>query len=661
MPSTAPAAAAAAPAGIRPTSSEPATSTPRAQPPPRLDPRDDLVERRRLPVLDVHADLDEAGARQVEPERAHAGKAAAALPHDRGDRARDLDVVAPQVDVEGDQRPARADEHGTGGRIEPRRAEVGRELAGVDPALELLAARRAGRTPARAPVPPYRKTGRPSSPIRPATSQATPPAPAPCPPGATGTSGHDVGRADPRVRALVPAQVDPLARALDPGDERRRRAPASSPTSVNTERLWSASAWTSSSRARSAERRRRSRRSSPRSRPSEKFGTDSSGNTLRTLGSREGVLPRPRPRVRRLVARARPLRTEHRPGWQDERDRRSRAGSPPCRRSGPSTSPAAPASSRASSRGEVTGLDQSDAMLEVAARAGAGRRPSSRATRSTCRSTTARSTASSRATSTATSRRPSASASSPRRGASRPSSSSSTPALPGERAARRAAGARPHGRHATGTVYKRFFTPDDLLAELGGAPSSTRTAGSSLVAALDAAPGLVPLARLAPARQPRLPRVRRGRLPARVAARCSRGTPASAPTCTASRRGSSRAPSAARGAAVPARPSAAGSTWTRTTFYATFYCAVGHALLPRPGRIGPGRPDARRPREQELCAFWLEWELRLLRPELIVAVGGLAIRRLLGPAHSPTASARRSSAAARPSSRSRTPPASAAG
>jgi uracil-DNA glycosylase len=36
------------------------------------------------------------------------------------------------------------------------------------------------------------------------------------------------------------------------------------------------------------------------------------------------------------------------------------------------------------------------------------------------------------------------------------------------------------------------------------------------------------------------------------------------------------------------------------------------------------------PREQELCAFWRESELRLLRPELIVAVGGLAIRRLLG-------------------------------
>ncbi|MFL6017185.1 MAG: uracil-DNA glycosylase family protein, partial [Gaiellaceae bacterium] len=36
------------------------------------------------------------------------------------------------------------------------------------------------------------------------------------------------------------------------------------------------------------------------------------------------------------------------------------------------------------------------------------------------------------------------------------------------------------------------------------------------------------------------------------------------------------------------------------------------------------------PREQELCAFWRDWELRLVRPRLIVPVGGLAARRLLG-------------------------------
>jgi uracil-DNA glycosylase family 4 len=64
-------------------------------------------------------------------------------------------------------------------------------------------------------------------------------------------------------------------------------------------------------------------------------------------------------------------------------------------------------------------------------------------------------------------------------------------------------------------------------------------------------------------------------------------------------------------------------------FYATFYCASVTRCYPgrAPGGGGDRTPTAR---EQELCAFWREWELRLLRPALIVPVGGLAIRRLLG-------------------------------
>jgi uracil-DNA glycosylase len=64
-------------------------------------------------------------------------------------------------------------------------------------------------------------------------------------------------------------------------------------------------------------------------------------------------------------------------------------------------------------------------------------------------------------------------------------------------------------------------------------------------------------------------------------------------------------------------------------FYETFYCASVT-------RCYPGRPASGRgvrtptPREQELCAFWRRWELEILRPELIVPVGGLAIKRLLG-------------------------------
>ncbi|HEX9416783.1 MAG TPA: uracil-DNA glycosylase family protein [Gaiellaceae bacterium] len=64
-------------------------------------------------------------------------------------------------------------------------------------------------------------------------------------------------------------------------------------------------------------------------------------------------------------------------------------------------------------------------------------------------------------------------------------------------------------------------------------------------------------------------------------------------------------------------------------FYATFYCASITRCYP--GRAPSGRGDRTpTPREQELCAFWREWELRLLRPRLIVPVGGLAIRHLLG-------------------------------
>ena len=64
-------------------------------------------------------------------------------------------------------------------------------------------------------------------------------------------------------------------------------------------------------------------------------------------------------------------------------------------------------------------------------------------------------------------------------------------------------------------------------------------------------------------------------------------------------------------------------------FYATFYCASVTRCYP--GRAPSGRGDRTpTPREQELCSFWREWELELLRPKLIVPVGGLAIRRLLG-------------------------------
>ena len=64
-------------------------------------------------------------------------------------------------------------------------------------------------------------------------------------------------------------------------------------------------------------------------------------------------------------------------------------------------------------------------------------------------------------------------------------------------------------------------------------------------------------------------------------------------------------------------------------FYATFYCASVTRCYP--GRAPSGRGDRTpTPRERELCAFWRRWELEVIRPGLIVPVGGLAIRALLG-------------------------------
>ena len=64
-------------------------------------------------------------------------------------------------------------------------------------------------------------------------------------------------------------------------------------------------------------------------------------------------------------------------------------------------------------------------------------------------------------------------------------------------------------------------------------------------------------------------------------------------------------------------------------FYGTFYCAAVTRCYP--GRAASGRGDRTpTPREQQLCEFWRDWELRLLRPQLIVPIGGIAIKRLLG-------------------------------
>ena len=64
-------------------------------------------------------------------------------------------------------------------------------------------------------------------------------------------------------------------------------------------------------------------------------------------------------------------------------------------------------------------------------------------------------------------------------------------------------------------------------------------------------------------------------------------------------------------------------------FYGTFYCAAVTRCYP--GKAPSGRGDRTpTPTERALCAVWREHELRLLRPALIVTVGGLAAREILG-------------------------------
>ena len=64
-------------------------------------------------------------------------------------------------------------------------------------------------------------------------------------------------------------------------------------------------------------------------------------------------------------------------------------------------------------------------------------------------------------------------------------------------------------------------------------------------------------------------------------------------------------------------------------FYRTFYCASVTRCYPgkHPGGRGDRTPTAH---EQALCAPWRMFELDLLQPALIVTVGGIASRRLLG-------------------------------
>ena len=254
---------------------------------------DDLDERQLERALDVHRDLRDAAARAATPMARSPGSPCS--PPSRTSaatrRASATSAGGAQLQVEGDERLARGDERRAGaagaapaGRSPGARApaELGRRARERrDAAAAQLGAGAPGPLAGELAV---EKTGTSSSlPMRSATTSASAHA-RPARAGVEIDERHDIDRADVRMRAGLRAIA---ARARDDVDRRRppRARPRSSasasarwrPASVNTERWWSASLCTSSSRTRAAGRAaaRPPRRALPAtlaSRPSETFG-----------------------------------------------------------------------------------------------------------------------------------------------------------------------------------------------------------------------------------------------------------------------------------------------------------------------------------------------------------------------------------------------------
>ena len=191
------------------------------------------------------------------------------------------------------------------------------ELAGVDAALELLrpAAPEERGLAAVLGQAPVEEDGEPELVADPALRARAPPRAPPARPRAR------AGRAERRPPRRC-ADVLPRARGGRSARPRRRfrRAGVSTssspcPTSVKTERWWSQSVWTSSSLRRSRRGARSSAAIASASRPSETFGTDSSGSAHRA-GAYErapGRGPRTTLDVESPVARIAPLPAHVRP------------------------------------------------------------------------------------------------------------------------------------------------------------------------------------------------------------------------------------------------------------------------------------------------------------------------------------------------------------
>ena len=276
----APAAAAAAPAGIRPTSSAP-LDLDAARRRLALDRAHDLVEGRRLPVLDVHAHLRLARRGRSSPSARTPGKPPS---RSRTTRAisRAASTLAPaRLTLNAMSGRPRADDHA---RRPTDRSRGGPKSGASSPASIRRCsspARPGGRTPGRA-LRRRRRRGRPGSPSSPPTRRASSSAVlrARCASsGRTGTTGTTsaapirgctpaCARRSMRSRAHAIAARSASTISSLAADEGEHRAVVVD-VGVHVEELRTL-----------GERARRSPSTTAASRPSEKFGTASSGSAI---------------------------------------------------------------------------------------------------------------------------------------------------------------------------------------------------------------------------------------------------------------------------------------------------------------------------------------------------------------------------------------------
>ncbi len=183
-----------------------------------LDPRDHPMRRGCGDVHDVRRDL-EAPVPERKAERLDPGQPARGRANGRRDLSCDAER-SQQLEIERDERPADAEQHGTRSRINPRRPEVRRQLPELDAPLQLDEP-----TPAEERGPAVRRD-------RPVEEDRQPQiAPHPCANRERRTGrtveilvdqrhdGDDVRRSDARVDAVVSPQVDPLPGLVDSGDQ----------------------------------------------------------------------------------------------------------------------------------------------------------------------------------------------------------------------------------------------------------------------------------------------------------------------------------------------------------------------------------------------------------------------------------------------------------